>query len=190
MRSRKAIASSLVLVCIGVAGGAAGGYAARAKGAPPPWTPGAAAPASAELAAESGFYLRVEPARVARSGAGETLTLSTRIGATRDIATRTIMSVQLEDDRGRSVRPAVVSPRMSLGPATEIAGSEVTVAPLPDGWYRLRAQAVFVDPANPKEAVGSETDSVYLEVRGGEVFVVEMNEWFAGSNVNLGRRQP
>jgi hypothetical protein len=190
MRSRKTIMTSLALAGVGVLGGVAAGHVARSSGQPPPWTPGTATTASAELAAESGFYLRVQPARVARGDTGETLTLSTRIGATRDIATRSIASVQVEDDRGRVIRPATVSPRMNLAAASEIAGAEVVLAPLPDGWYRLRAQAVFVDPGHPTEALGSETDSVYLEVRGGEVNIVEMNDWFAGSNANLGRLLP
>lgn len=189
MRSRNTIVTSLALACAGMLGGAAAGHAARPTGQSPQWTPGTATAASAELAAESGFYLRVEPARVARGGDGETLTLSTRVGATRDIATRTIMSVQIEDDRNKIVRPATVSPRMNLAAAGEVA-AEVVLAPLEDGWYRLRAQAVFVDPARPTETMGSETDSVYLEVHGGEVYIVDMNDWFAGSNANLGRLQP
>jgi hypothetical protein len=190
MRSRNRIITSVALACAGALGGAAAAHAAHSRGQPPPWTPGTAGAASAELATESGFYLRVEPARIARDGAGEALTLSTRLGTTRAVGARSIMSVQVEDDRGAVVRPATVSPRMSLPPASEIAGAEVTVAPLPDGWYRLRAQAVFVDPAHPTEAMGSESASVYLEVRGGEISVVDMNEWFAASNVNLGRLQP
>ena len=185
MHRRQAIA----LVCSGMLAGVSAAYAARSTPAAG-WRPGTAGPAVAELASESGFYVRVEPKQVTRDGARERLTLAARVGTTREVGARSIASIQIEDDRGTIVLPAKVSRRMELGARTEIAGAEVGTAALPDGWYRLRAQAVFVDPGNPKEAVGSETDSLYLEVRQGEVYIVDMADWFAGSQANLGTVRP
>lgn len=176
----------LLLASLGVLAGVSAGYAARATGHAPGWSAGTSNPA-VELASESGYYLRIDPARVTRDGARERLTIASRVGTTKSAKARSIASVQIEDDRGNLIQPAKVTPRMELAPATEVAGGEVALPALADGWYRLRAQAVFVDPASPKEALGSETDSLYLEVRGGEIYIVDMAEWFAGSNANQGR---
>lgn len=174
----------IALACIGLLAGASAGFAARSS---TELQPGTVAAASAELAPESGYYLRVEPARVTRDHGREQLTIASRVGTTKQAKTRSIASVQIEDDRGNVVEPARVTPRIDLAPASELAGLEVALPALSDGWYRVRAQAVFVDPASPQETLGSETDSLYLEVRDGEIFIVDMAAWFAGSNANLGR---
>jgi hypothetical protein len=174
------------LLCTGTLAGASAGYA-RSTTEAPNGSPGIAQPARAELAAESGFYLRIEPTRVVSDGKRERLAIASRVGTTKDIGVRTIASVQVEDDRGTIIEPAKVSPRIDLAPSTEVAAGEVAIAALDDGWYRLRGHAVFVDRAKPGEALGSETDSLYLEVRDGEVFVVDMATWFSSSNANQGR---
>ena len=181
MRKRNLIA----LFCAGTLAGASAGYARSTTEAPT--ASGSVRPAAAELAAESGFYVRIEPARVTRDGKRERLTIASRVGTTKDVGVRSITSVQVEDDRGKIIEPAKVSPHVDLAPATELGGSEVALGALSEGWYRLRAQAVFVDKGKPSEAAGSETDSLYLEVRDGDIYIVDMATWFAGSNANLGR---
>lgn len=175
----------ITLLCAGGLAGASAGHARSTTEAPN--SMGSVRPAAEELAAESGFYVRIEPARVMRDGKRERLTIASRVGTTKQVGVRSIASVQVEDDRGNIVEPAKLSPHVDLAPATELAGTEVAVGALADGWYRLRAQAVFVDKANPREAAGAETDSLYLEVRDGDIYIVDMADWFAGSNANLGR---
>lgn len=182
MQSRARVVTSTAFACLGMLAGAAAGHVTRTD-APSPERRSAGAP-------ESGFYLHLEPARIARDGAGERLTLATRVGTTRDLGTRAIASVQVEDDRGAIVQPAKVTPRLAVGARSELAGGDVALAPLADGFYRVRGHAVFVDPQRTTEALGSETDSLYLEVRDGELSIIDMSDWFARSNVNLGRDLP
>ncbi len=130
---------------------------------------------------ESPFYVSLAPSSSSSDGDGDSLALVTAVGNRQGQAMRGVVSVTIEDDRGRIVRDTEVSPVVTVGAKQEAQASTLSTPRLADGFYRIRAQAVF---AEGKQVRGSETDSLYLEVVKGSVAIIDMSDWHQRSRVN------
>jgi len=130
---------------------------------------------------ESPFYVALAPVSSKRDGDRETLELAARVGNRLDLAMRSLVSLAIEDDRGRILQDAQISPVVALAGKAEAHAASLTTPRLADGFYRIRAHAVF---AEGKDVRGAETDSLYLEVAGGGIQLTDMSDWYQRSRAN------
>jgi hypothetical protein len=143
------------------------------------------------LAGEEEFQLTLEPASLeVGSPGGETVEVGAKLISGLPKGTKALVSVTVVDDKGRVVLPRAVSPLVAVPAASEMDGPPIRIPPLEDGWYEVKGNAAFAEPTSSSEAMASEASSVHLHVENGEVFFVDLEEWNAASEVNLGREVP
>lgn len=130
---------------------------------------------------ESPFYVALAATSSNSDGKRATLDVMARVGNRQDQVMRGLVGVAIEDDRGRIVQDAVLSPVVMVAARREADASTLSTPKLSDGFYRIRANAVF---AEGKDVRGAETDSLYLEVVNGRVDIIDMSDWHQRSRVN------
>ena len=130
---------------------------------------------------ESPFYVSLAAVASKRDGDRETLDLAARVGNRQDRAMRGLVSLAIEDDRGHTIQDARISPVVAVAGKAEAHAASLSTPRLADGFYRVRAQAVF---AEGKDVRGAETDSLYLEVTNGSIQITEMSDWYQRSRAN------
>lgn len=93
---------------------------------------------------------------------------------------RVAYSIRVETDRGGLAAPPTIGPVISLDGTGRGTATPHTVATPVDGYYRVRAQAVFAGPSS-----GSETASLFLRVVNGAIETLSASDWYGQSEANL-----
>lgn len=94
---------------------------------------------------------------------------------------RVAYSIRVETDRGGLAAPPTIGPVITLDETGRGTATPHTVATPADGYYRVRAQAVFAGPSSG----GSETASLFLRVVNGAIEALSASDWYGQSEANL-----
>lgn len=135
---------------------------------------------------QPGFALLMEPIAIRSGLYGEEVEVATEVESAKGESVRAMVSFRIMDDRGRMQSPRTVSPAILVGSNASASAGTLQIPALADGWYQVRATAVFASSADTNETVGAEVASLYLHVREGETWIVDPDEWHTGSSVGLG----
>jgi hypothetical protein len=135
------------------------------------------------------FTVSLEPtAIIQNSVAGEVLEMEATVATTARNPVRSMVSVTVTDDAGNAVQPRVRSAALRVEGSSQVPAASLMAQELPDGWYHVAANAVFLDPAHNNDMVGAEEDALYLHVEDGETFFMDENEWHAQSRASEARQ--
>ncbi len=125
----------------------------------------------------------IVPEAVQVRAGGEALTLRVDVSSRLAGTPRFRTAVQIVDDQGHALRPAELSPVRKLEHAGANEGARVELpAGLADGFYQVHATVGAV--SGKDEALGEST--LFVEVAGGTVRLVDSDEFFIRSRANQG----
>jgi hypothetical protein len=121
------------------------------------------------------------------SASGESARLGVHIESRLKQPALARFSIEMLDDRGQEVRPAIISEVKSLGAKGKgFRESFDTPKGLADGHYQVRVTAVALG----REDGASEQAQVYLRVRDGQIAPLTTQEWIAESRVTIANESP
>ena len=125
--------------------------------------------------------LEVElPEEAVASAAGESLRAQIKVTNRRGKEGRLKIATELVDDRGKTIKGAVVGDTVTIAARGGRHEKAVAVDPLPDGYYQLRVTAASV--ADGDADTGAAV--LYFKVGSGVVTPLDVNRFLAESAAN------
>jgi len=134
---------------------------------------------------ESHLVVSLVPEAIERSGGRDVLSASTHIGNRGEHEAQVRYTVEIVSDTGRSVFRAP-GPTQRLARAGSLPPGLVrTPRSLDDGYYLVR----LVADAEGEDGEVQLMDHLYFQVQSGELTLLDANDWYAQSQINVGVAQ-
>lgn len=114
----------------------------------------------------------------------DTLELMIEVGNRSASEARCVSSYQLESDVGDSTSP-VITPSVTVAPGSAASTAALMLGGLADGYHKLHVVYACRDLSDGSTLGGDEL--LFLHVDGGRINIVDSDEWYRDSVINLAR---